>query len=298
MINANEQLYMLNNGLNLKDYFLLQFLKSAPQQLNIRPTIIVHECWYKLTLEFIEKQLPFLQVQKRQLMRMLQKLENIGFIEKNKAKLGFVYRLRSDIHVTTEQLEVTSMSRLKYKKSQVKPAVNIFFTNKYSNNIYNNIINNTFNNNINIIHIEDEDLINNTNNIYYINNTKNTITNYQTKRAQIETAKKLFSKLWPNKNDFFPFNKLDEVPRNFNPELLVKKIKESPEFLAVKSELGLFWCIKNYDAIINDFYKSYKKENSHFNNSLEKAPEREYSNEELNQLYDSLDDIVLEENNE
>ena len=96
----------------------------------------------------------------------------------------------------------------------------------------------------------------------------------------------MFKASFPDKNNYIS----NGVPENFNAGLLIRKIKESP-FLMEREFATLDWCIKHYNAIINDCYKEYKQKPAPPPPPKPEFTQREYTTEECNALFDSLDDI-------
>lgn len=83
----------------------------------------------------------------------------------------------------------------------------------------------------------------------------------------------------------FPEKIIDcEVPEQIDIDLLIQKIKES-EFLTSANNFTLQLCIKYYDKITQDFYKSYKQTNK------PEFEQRTYTQEDINSLFTDLKDI-------
>ena len=92
----------------------------------------------------------------------------------------------------------------------------------------------------------------------------------------------------------FPNKKCEDnltVPENVNLALLSKKVKES-EFLQDAANLSIKWLIDHYHDIIKGTYKGTLKKSTPNQNFTG----RDYSDRNLNELFDDLEKINLEDN--
>ena len=111
----------------------------------------------------------------------------------------------------------------------------------------------------------------------YNNNKRNIVVN-KNNYNKIKVIKEKF----PDKNAFIAL----ELPKDFNYALLKEKINNST-FLKDKRNLGLNWFIKNYEAVINNFYATI--ENKTFSYVSEpNFSQRTYSSEDLQNIYSEL----------
>ena len=92
----------------------------------------------------------------------------------------------------------------------------------------------------------------------------------------------------------FPSKMCDEIlniPSNVNLELLAKNILES-EFLMKAANLNWSWCVKHYSDIVKGNYKNFSKSTSDSKKD-KKFIKHDYSDKNLNELFDDLDKIEL-----
>jgi len=101
--------------------------------------------------------------------------------------------------------------------------------------------------------------------------------------ALISSIKERFKKEFPNKNNYINC----EVPDNFNYEIFINKIKNSP-FLSEKNNLGLTWLLKNHDAILAGLYDPFITKTRLPESTPNDFSERTYTKEFLDNLYDEL----------
>lgn len=71
-------------------------------------------------------------------------------------------------------------------------------------------------------------------------------------RADLQSLSKKFSEDYPLRDITIPASLV--IPQNFNGQLMLDKLQQST-WLRTHDNLGLAWCIKNYDRIINDAYR-------------------------------------------
>ncbi len=81
-----------------------------------------------------------------------------------------------------------------------------------------------------------------------------------------------------------------DIPSNVNLELLAKNILES-EFLMKAANLNWSWCVKHYSDIVKGNYKNFSKSTSEKKDK--KFIKHDYSDKNLNELFDDLDKIEL-----
>lgn len=94
-----------------------------------------------------------------------------------------------------------------------------------------------------------------------------------------------FKNEFPNKKTTKPIT----VPMDVDLDLLTTKLKES-DFLMSLPNCDWAWCIKNYQKIISDHYKNY---NSKSEKSTQNYTNRDYSNQDLNGVFDDLSAVEL-----
>lgn len=269
MIDKTTQKQLLESGLSLKEYVLLSFLQQAPDALRLQGVGVKNKWCYELTINQVLQELPILQVGDRQIKRLLKNLETKEFIKKYRSKFGFYFSC--DKNVTTQNQVRTKMSQLGGSSDKNvttgtadKDPINISILNKY----------NTLNN-INITNKEDEEINSNTNNKYpYCAKT-------------LLDMKSRFESEFPGRNSYV---KDLNMLQGKDIELLITKVKESPFLLEEHKELGLNWLIEHYDAIICDYYEPYYKKVKPISTNFE---QRTYTKEQLDTMFDSLDDIEL-----
>lgn len=88
------------------------------------------------------------------------------------------------------------------------------------------------------------------------------------------------------------------IPDYVDMDLLIRKYADSPQFLQLAKNITLKWACqkRNYEKIIADAYT----ERTNFTVAMTAKPvkkeswEREYTSEELNSVFDSLEDIEIE----
>lgn len=84
-----------------------------------------------------------------------------------------------------------------------------------------------------------------------------------------------------------PLNNISVLPKNFLIDKVIERIKES-EFLSACKNIGLRSCVKHYDDIISGVYATFDK-----NKRIKPGTQRQYSREELNALFQDIDDIEI-----
>lgn len=111
----------------------------------------------------------------------------------------------------------------------------------------------------------------------------------QTQAMCTNSGLNLFLKEFPNKAESNV-----EIPSYVDFKTLTEKIKAS-EFLRIANNLKLSWFVKkeNYEKVISGQYDKIV-----FSPGKNKTGWREYSQEELNDLYTNLDEINIGENND
>lgn len=245
----------LNLGLNLKAYFLYSILKS----LNTPST-----------LTQILTKYPILDLQKRQYTRILNSLEANNLLTKEKVGKGLIFRfpyLSSVKNVTYKKLYLSQKClQIVLNKSQKSPKEKLLYY-ILNNNLKSNKI------------IYNKHLVVDKNSPF-VKTSKQEV-------SYLKEIKTSFKKAFPDKNNFIKA----QVPSNFNINLLLEKIKQSP-FLVERSFVNLNWCIKNYEAIISDYYKPYNQEKV-VKSSSDTFSSRQYSQEFFDSLYDNLDDVEV-----
>ena len=117
----------------------------------------------------------------------------------------------------------------------------------------------------------------------YVNDNVNV--NVNIKREEIKEERNLslekFRKAFPNMK--IGVQSLD-WSNDVDMDVLIEKINES-EFLKNCGNIDLSWCLRHYDAIIQDKYKDFAKKSSVYRS-------REYTKEEMDSLFDSIDNLV------
>lgn len=277
MIDKTAQQSALKAGLNLKEYCLLEFLQEAPERLKLSG-IAVNNTWcYELTISQVLEELPLLQIKERQLQGMLKALVDKGFLVKFKSKCGFYFSYAKNCGskiLDTQKIAGLNARHAKNCGTETASAGDINITTRTSFNL---------NKNIKTSNQEDE----------VSERSEPSINKYPFApagaRVSVAEVRKAFAEAFPGRSLYLNF----ELPDSFDPKLLVKKMQEST-FLREHQEFGLNWCIKNYQAIIQDYYKDF----AHIKVEADSSPgfeQRTYTDEELQGLYDTLDDIELEE---
>ena len=71
-------------------------------------------------------------------------------------------------------------------------------------------------------------------------------------RADLQSLTKKFNEAYPLRDVTIPASLV--IPQKFNGQLMLDKLQQST-WLRTHDNLGLAWCIKNYERIINDAYK-------------------------------------------
>lgn len=112
----------------------------------------------------------------------------------------------------------------------------------------------------------------------------------ESKDEQLSLSFEKFKKAYPEKcmgyDDYMPEPNIDF-------DLLATKIEESPQFLKICNNLDLKWLTKqkNYENVLNDKYKDKSAKNIIFTSHSSKG--RTYTPNELNSLFDSLEDFEI-----
>jgi len=250
MLNLTNLLNYSKNNLTLSEIVVLETVKISRMPTTIQKILE--------TIKFT--------VKKRQLSNILTKLEHQNMFVKFRLKNGFLFLLPF--------LKNQKGNLMRFKKHNSKTNSNfklkhaIFFLRGF---IYKNINNKrkyhviNFNNK----HNEEETTFNKEQKLVF----------NKTVYKQINELKTQFRKDFPTKNAFINTT----IPKNFDYCLLKQKILES-DFLTKKDNLGFSWLIKNYDAIVNDYYKTNTQ--SFINKTYNGFQERTYSKEELDFLWD------------
>ena len=199
---------------------------------------------------------PLLDVKERQLKQMLYKLEQANLFVKTKSNKGLLFILPYFKRANFRPLKESLLCKIPtlYRLLRCSKVPYIYYNNKTSN------------------------LKNNHKVVDYVK----PITSFE--YNQIKVLKEIFKKEYPKKNNFVK----DGLPNNFKLDLFLNKIKQSP-FISEKDNLGLTWCLKNYSAIISDYYAPYKTKTRTPEPSAD-FTQREYSQEFMNNLFDKLDE--------
>lgn len=278
MIDKTAQQNALKAGLNLKEYCLLEFLQEAPDRLKLSG-IAVNNTWcYELTISQVLEELPLLEIKERQLQGMLKALVDKGFLIKFKSRRGFCFSCAKNCG--SKILDMQKIAGLDARHAEncttkTASAGDINITTRTSN---------IFKNNNYSSNQEDE----------VSERSEPSINKYPIApagaRVSVAEVRKAFAEAFLGRSLYLNF----KLPANFDCNLLIQKMKEST-FLREHQEFGLNWCIKNYQAIIQDYYKDF----AHRKVEVDSSPgfeQRTYTDEELQGLYDTLDEIELEEN--
>lgn len=284
---TSSQLSYTKKGLKLKDVFVLFHLRKICSSI---------------TLESFLKLNPLLGISDKSLRTIIKKLidKNLLVSFKTATSLFFIFPFLRPVK-NAKRLKFFSLTNRKKSFSSGK---NIHLTYYKYNYLYNKLINNRHNVNISSVYINNintkdlDDVI-----MYKENILKNKFQSQSNKQSFVvnkknynffNVLKQKFKADFPNKNNYLTFN----PPNNFNYQLFVKKIKESP-FLSSKNNLGLSWMLKNYDAIINDQFAPFKEKTEQqgiitAKNNKEDFSQRTYTSEDLSHLLSDLSDIPLE----
>ena len=253
-------------------YSLKQLINFHKQNLSLTDIIILN---YLKTYNHLNtiNQIPSLikiNIKERQIRNILLNLQNQNLLVKHKTKCGIIFFFSHVNLKKSNQLPFKKINLLKIKNKLAKFAMlyrrGYLHNNIYKVRRYDNVINN-------IINIKDEEYTLN-------NNTKQTTShNFVVNKNNynyIKTLKENFKKDFPTKNAYIN----TPLPSNFNYDLLKQKVLDSV-FLTQKDNLGFNWFIKNYQSIINNFYKTIRTDRNYNGFS-----ERTYSQEELDSLFD------------
>lgn len=122
-----------------------------------------------------------------------------------------------------------------------------------------------------------------------LNDNDNVNVNVNKERKEINKEKiflslEKFKKVFPKKS----VTSVEDVNlEGIDIDLLIEKINQS-DFLKKCNNIDFSWCLKNYSLIIQDKYKDFAK-----NDNLQNFQERNYSSEDFNGLFDSLDDVEI-----
>lgn len=248
MLNYATQKQAIKLNITLKEVFLLH-----------RLTIINHP----IKIKDIANLNPLLDVKERQLISILNDLENKNLLVKHRFKNGFLFNFP---YVNAKNILKT------FKPSKLKICKNIqVLFDKNCKNIHHT-------NKINILYIKN--LKNNHKDNFKNNQLINPLYN-------IKSLKEKFKTLFPVRNNYLE----TPLPLNFNQSIFFDKIKNS-SFLMTKDYLSLSWMIKKYDAIINDYYSDFiKNPKQQTIDNLSHSAEftqRTYDKEFLNSLFDTL----------
>lgn len=277
MIDKIAQQNALKAGLNLKEYCLLEFLQDAPERLKLSG-IAVNNTWcYELTISQVLEELPLLEIKERQLQGMLKALVDKGLLIKFKSRRGFCFSCARNCGSKILDMQKIAGLDVRHAKNcgtETASEGDINITPRTSFSI---------NKNIKTSNQEDE----------VSERSEPTVNKYPIApagaRVSLAEVRKAFGECFPARSLFLN----GELPANFDANLLIQKMQEST-FLREHQEFGLNWCVKNYQAIIQDYYKDF----AHKQVKVDSSPgfeQRSYTAEELQGLYDTLDDIELEE---
>jgi len=288
---TSKQTYYKKLGLALKDVFVLTHLKKLRSPV---------------TLDSFLELNPLTGLNNKNLRNTINKLEKLNLLVKIRMQyvLGFIFPFLSSVkHNRKKPFRRVKIKPFKTYLTSIKQP--LFFT-KY--NYYNNIINNKHNVlNINTKKNIKNNIISEDDNMsiefikkkisklygFPIIEKKQNIVVSKNNYNYLKELKEKFKKEFPDKSDYINC----KIPENFDFDLLVKKVKESP-FLSSKDNLGFTWLLSKYDAIINNCYAPYKEktEAQGYITKIENKPDfsqRTYENLDFSSLYDTLDDIKV-----
>ena len=288
-----EQLKFVKKGLNLKEVFVWVYLKKLKEPTSLNAFLAIN---------------PLIGLNERSLRTIIDKLEELNMIAKFKTSTHLIF-------VFPFLKSKKTHHRIKYKPCKKQPSTTFMCGKKqplsftiynYINNLKNKRKERNVNIKSNITSHYDDDImsiitnkqINNTYmppNLQCLNEQKHEVVVSQNNFDFISSIKAKFKKDFPNRKNFLSC----PLPDNFNYDLLITKIKESP-FLNEKDNLSFSWLVSKYDAIINDCYAPFK-ERTEQQSFITKEPEikpseRIYTKEFLNSLFtplDRLDDIEI-----
>ena len=257
MLSLSQQHFFMNKGLNLKEVFLLNILKSLKQPI---------------TLQHILFKFPILALKQRQYSQLLEKLEDSNMLVKVKGRNGshFIFPFIKCAKKRILKIFKTCRKSHKQNASSCEKS-HIFSLNKYYINKY--------------YFKKLHNVVVNDSNIFSSSRKSNKEVSFNLE------IKKIFKREFPKKNNYINC----EIPKNFDIYKLIKYVKESP-FLTEKDSISLNWCIKNYEAVISGFYKPYEykeNQNTAHEQTNKEFSERIYTKEYLDSLFDTLDDIEV-----
>ena len=270
-----QQRLALEDNLNLKELTLLFYL--AKKILFAEPQ---HQ-FRNFTYREIMSDVPILKLERMQIARLISRLYSLNYIGLTKSFGSFsvaltkkYFKILSPRHINDNEV-VSYLQKLNCSPvSKLSQNINGNCS-KMSNSL---IINtNIITKNI-MLDILDEKIktitIPNTSNINIGNNPKTDLVN------NIKCLFKLFNKIEIDSD-------LDLV--KYNLTLLIDKVRES-QFLRQFEKLSQV--LRLYDNILSDKYKDFS-----YRLNKEDSPKpyraREYTDEELNSLFDNLDDVEL-----
>ena len=270
-----QQRLALEDNLNLKELTLLFYL--AKKILFAEP----QQQFRNFTYREIISDVPILELEQKQIGRLINRLYALNYIKLVKSFGSFsvaltkkYYNILSPRHINDKEVvryffasTWSPVTKLEQKERQTWSSM----TNSLV--LDNNIITKNI-----ILYILDEKIktitISNTSNINIGDNPKTGLVN------NIKCFFKLFNKIEIDSD-------LDLA--KYNLTLLIEKVRES-RFLRQFEKLSQL--LRLYDNIINDKYKDF-----FYRLAKEDTPKpyraREYTDEELNSLFDNLDDVEL-----
>ena len=107
-------------------------------------------------------------------------------------------------------------------------------------------------------------------------------------RADLQSLTKKFSELYPLRDVVIPASL--KIPQNFDGQLMLEKLSQST-WLRTHDNLGLAWCIKNYDRIVHDAYKDDEPKKT---KSVAGAIHtRKYTKEENEKLFKEFENMEI-----
>ena len=264
---TKDQLTLVDMGLL---FFLAKNITNKEFMENTQPEL------YKDFLYKDLSKIKFLYVKEKQIGRLIDKLVNAGYIKTQKIFGGVSVALtfkyfnsispkqfnEPDNQKYLSLLNWSKMSKLAFENGQKCPSFDIYYKSNIKNNyIYNNI------NNLNT----EEDKINDSNNI---------------NRADLLLP--LFKKYPQFKTDM-----LDDlyIPLDFECDKLIRAIDES---YFLQHKVGIKFIINNYRYAIRGDYKGELVVEDRKEVGIQRAfISRNYSNEELNNCFDDINNINL-----
>ena len=103
-------------------------------------------------------------------------------------------------------------------------------------------------------------------------------------KEQFSLSQNKFLQKFPDKLESAPI----PLPSNFDLQKLLDKVSES-DFLTKCTNLSFGWCIEHYDEILANKYKNFKRQQQ----ADSKINKREYSTEEIDSIFENLDNLDL-----